>query len=345
MLQFPAGQVSVRTPGDVLALVPYLLGYHPSDGDLVAVGLRGTALVIAARAELPAAGTLRLRITARLDAMATQLARSGADVAVVIGYAPAQHLDPVMTAVVPLITAHGIRVHECLRVSDGRYWSYRCTNSHCCPPEGTAFEPRSTALAAQLTVAGRVALPNRAAIADRIAPVEGTHCTAMTQATRDAVNQLHQLISAVGAITAAAAVVDAGHDAVITAFDRYEAGERLSDDEAAWLIVLLTNTDVRDDAWRRIDGRDEHLQLWSDLTRRAEAHLVAAPASLLAFAAWSRGDGALANIAVARALDAVPAYSMGNLIADLLDCGMPPSPLDGRPDAVDAAPDSSPTPA
>jgi hypothetical protein len=52
---------------------------------------------------------------------------------------------------------------------------------------------------------------------------------------------------------------------------------------------------------------------------------VAAPASLLAFVAWQCGDGALANVAIDRALDDNPRYSMALLLREALDTGTPPS--------------------
>src|ERR1700724_3265719 len=66
-------------------------------------------------------------------------------------------------------------------------------------------------------------------------------------------------------------------------------------------------------------------RLWANLVRRAQPGYVAAPASLLAVAAWQGGDGALANVALDRALAGDPAYSMAVLLRDLLDAGVPPS--------------------
>ena len=71
--------------------------------------------------------------------------------------------------------------------------------------------------------------------------------------------------------------------------------------------------------------RDAHRRLWTDLVRRAQPGYVAAPASLLAFTAWQSGDGALANIALDRALADTPGYSMALLLQEALDAGMPPS--------------------
>jgi hypothetical protein len=52
---------------------------------------------------------------------------------------------------------------------------------------------------------------------------------------------------------------------------------------------------------------------------------VAAPASLLGFVAWQAGDGALANIALDRALADNGRYSMARLLRRALDAGAPPS--------------------
>ena len=91
--------------------------------------------------------------------------------------------------------------------------------------------------------------------------------------------------------------------------------------------MALTILRIRDDAWARMDPghRTAHGQLWTDLTRRACPGYVAAPASLLAFTAWQAGHGALANLAVDRALADQPDYSMALLLRDALTAGLPPS--------------------
>jgi hypothetical protein len=118
-----------------------------------------------------------------------------------------------------------------------------------------------------------------------------------------------------------------GQIAVDDAIRRYRAGQRLSTGQAAWLTVALRQLRVRDDAWARMDPeyRAAHLRLWTDLTRLARPGYAAAPASLLAFVAWQSGDGALANVAIDRALGDNPRYSMALLLRDALDAGAPPS--------------------
>jgi hypothetical protein len=130
-----------------------------------------------------------------------------------------------------------------------------------------------------------------------------------------------------------AAVYEAGVLAVDEANARIGAIAPLDDDAVAWLALLLVNIPVRDYAWDQV-GRDVEgsVGLWTDIVRRVERDLAAAPATLLAFAAWRNGDGAIASIALDRALDADPDYSMAQLLLHGLDNGLPPSAwLDGPP--------------
>jgi hypothetical protein len=71
--------------------------------------------------------------------------------------------------------------------------------------------------------------------------------------------------------------------------------------------------------------RDAHRRLWIDVVRRAQPGYVAAPAALLAFVAWQSGDGALANVALDRALADDPRYSMALLLRQVITAGAPPS--------------------
>jgi len=90
---------------------------------------------------------------------------------------------------------------------------------------------------------------------------------------------------------------------------------------------VLTRLRIRDDAWARMDPAHHgaHRRLWTDITRHARPGYVAAPACLLAVTAWQSGDGALANIALDRALTDIPGYPMAQVLRDALASGMPAS--------------------
>ncbi|HKT01420.1 MAG TPA: DUF4192 domain-containing protein, partial [Rugosimonospora sp.] len=104
------------------------------------------------------------------------------------------------------------------------------------------------------------------------------------------------------------------------------AGGRLDDEEVAWLSVLLGSTPVRDHAWCAVGGDlTVHVSLWTDVVRRAEPDLAAPPATLLGFAAWRAGEGAIASIALARALRSDPDYRMARLLDHALRHGLSPT--------------------
>src|SRR5262249_55613363 len=134
-----------------------------------------------------------------LDNLAGLLARQHATAVVVIGYGPAERVTPVMAGIFEVFTAHQIRVHDALRVSDGRYFSYLCHNPSCCPPDRVPFDPASNPLAAQATLAGLQALPDRATLTAQVAPLSGAARAAMRLATERAQTQLMSLMTTAGA--------------------------------------------------------------------------------------------------------------------------------------------------
>jgi hypothetical protein len=105
--------------------------------------------------------------------------------------------------------------------------------------------------------------------------------------------------------------------------------------DAGRLLVLASLVPTRDVAWAQITrpGADAHVDLWRDLVRRAPRDLVPGPASLLAFAAWQAGDGALAWCGIDRALEVDPDYSMAHLLGEFLVRAVPPDTWQPMADA------------
>ncbi|MEO3813586.1 DUF4192 domain-containing protein [Sphaerisporangium sp. B11E5] len=126
--------------------------------------------------------------------------------------------------------------------------------------------------------------------------------------------------------------VSEGLARVRAAIETFAAGDRLNDREAATLGLHLSVIRVRDEAWTLMkdETEDAHIALWRDLARRLEPPFVPPAASLLAVAAWRRGDCALAAIAVERALAEDPAYSMAVLVAQGLHRLVSPAILRDR---------------
>lgn len=360
--------LTVRSTADLIAAVPYLLGFHPTDS-IVVVAMRDRRVVFAARADLPGANASAGAPSAGADSPAgvdspaggapaggappdaapgpgaqevaeyltMVVERQGVQSVTIVGYGVPSLVTPVVDALRAAFARAGRHVLDALRVTDGRYWSYLCDNPECCPPEGVAFDQDTSQIAAAATYAGQVALPDRATLARQIAPVTGADRESMRQATTRAMTRLSTLLDGVPPIEPVGDRImrGVGEPAVRDALDRYRYGGRLTDDEVAWLTLLLVHIPVRDHAWQQVEREDFQLALWTDVLRRAEPDLVPAPACLLAFAAWRLGQGALASLALERALQARPDYSMALLLEDVLRRGVPPSTLDGWPDPAE----------
>jgi hypothetical protein len=323
-------RVRVSGPADILAVVPHLLGFHPALS-FVVIGAGGARrrVELGFRYDLPdPPGTAAAAEIA--DHAVAVLAQRGTRTVVGIGYGPGRLVSPVADAFAAAARHRGLELRELLRVEDGRYWSYLCSELTCCPAEGTAFDYRSHPAAAAMTVAGLAAYSDRAALAATLAPVTGDAARSMEQALARAVHRAEALVAEArrrGRRDPLGVVIGEGRRAVREAIRAYRRGGTISDDDAAVVAVSLAYLPVRDDAWARMapEHRAAHLRLWADIVRRAQGPWLPAPASLLAFTAWQSGDGTLANIALDRALAADPDYSMARLLRDILAAGVPPS--------------------
>jgi Domain of unknown function (DUF4192) len=324
-------RVRVTSPADLLAVVPHLFGFHPASS-FVVLGATGprTEIELGFRYDLP--DPPRKSSAAEIAEHAgAVLSHRQITTLIGVGYGPGRLVAPVADALTAVAKRQGLRLQELLRAENGRYWSYLCHDACCCPDQGVPFDYRSHLTSVVMTAAGFAAYPDRAARAQAIAPLSGDAAEAVERAIRRACDRAETIMAEAaeqGSRNPLRRVVDEGRRAVREAIRVYQSGERITDDDQmAWLLVALVNLPVRDDAWARMDpdGREAHLTLWADLTRRATGPWLPAPACLLAFTAWQSGDGTLANIALARALEADPTYSMALLLRDILDAGVPPS--------------------
>ncbi|MFI7609259.1 DUF4192 domain-containing protein [Micromonospora sp. NPDC049366] len=325
-MTFPDNTMTVRSPADLVAVVPYLLGFRPAEGSIVVLATRDHRVVFAARGDLPTPDAPTRNVLGLAAHMLPIVRRQQPITDVVtIGYGTPAHVDAALRAVGEVFTAGELTVRALLRVTDDRVVNLSCADPTCCPPLGTPFDPTASLLAVQATAAGLVALPDRAAVAARFAPVTGAARDAIHHATDRALARLTTLTAAGGA-----AVDAAGAHALRDALRQPD--RRLTDDELAWLTVLLTRTSVRDLAVNLTQPHDPHVTFWAELTRRAHEPLVPAPATLLAVTAWRCGDGALAVMAAERALQVDPTYPLADLLLRALHAGLPPSAFDRTPE-------------
>ncbi len=321
-------RIRIASPASLLAVVPVLLGFEP-DNSMVVIGIEepGAEVKLTLRYDLPDPGLAPAVAGHAMSVLTAQRIQT----AVGVGYGPEHLVSPVAAALRECAPKTGVTVTELLRAENQRYWSYLCKDPACCPPEGKPFDVTDQPAARVMAAERARVLASRDALAATVAPVTGAAAGQMRQATKEAEEQVARAIARAARSGRKASVrrliATVGLPAVSEGIRRYRGGGRLEPEEAAWLTVVLRDFRVRDDAWSRMlpEHREAHARLWTDLTRLAQPGYVCAPASLLGFVAWQSGNGALANVALDRALEEDPHYSMAVLLRQAIDSGAPPS--------------------
>lgn len=316
--------VSVSNPSELVASVPYFVGFHPRES-LVVLGLRPPRGRLGAtlRLDLPTAPAHAHQASRMVS---RYLSSNDATQAILLVYTGAT--DPagglacrfVIDAVRAELTRHGITLRDAVLVRDDRWWSYLCTDAGCCPPVGNPVrEPGDSPVAAAMAVEGRV--------------VHGDRDDLLAMLSRaDAADD--------AAITAA---LDRASEVSIPARDAKVLDEEMADRRARWvegtvdrsllpdcaaaLGLALVHSVTRDRATRAClgDDVDAYEPLWLELTRRLPAPLDAVPATLLGLIAYLRGDGAFAGICFDHARESNPAYSFAELLDTQVRAGTHPA--------------------
>lgn len=333
-MSLPENKVTVRSPADLAAAVPYLIGFHPSDGSAVVIACYDRRIVFAARGDLPTGAEHAYQLDAFADQLISVVQRQQPLTHMaIIGYGPADPVDPALRALNDAFATAGLTVLDLLRITGDRLFSLICANPTCCPPQGTPFDPTASTVAVQATIAGVVVRPDRASVANQITPVSGAARDAIQRASREARIRLEALHAAGGT-----AMYEAGERAVRDALRQHDAGARLTDDEVAWLTTLLVDRDIRDLAVGLTEPHSRHVDFWADITRRADEPLVPAPATLLAVTAWRCGDGVLAAMAAEHALGIDGTYQFAETVLQALYAGVPPTGIEEVLIDVDSEP-------
>jgi hypothetical protein len=325
--------VRISDPGDIAAALPALLGFRPRES-VVLISLTGPGGV---RVGLTVRGDLPPADSAAAAAVLTRSVRTDRPTAVllaVVSEAPdvpegarrSRHGGPsglphrgLVRDVVVDLAREGIPVRAALLVRAGRWWSYDCPRPCCAPGAGTALPEGVTALEAASVATGVVVERDRDDLLRRITGPGGPARGAMAAACRRVAAECSARVLEVGFD----AVAEESWSAVTAAADRCRPGAArpaLSDREVARVVWGLRDRDVRDQALELATGAEAPAAeiLWTECTRRAPAPLDAAPATLLAVSAWLRGDGAMANVALTRALAGEPTYALARLLAQAL---------------------------
>jgi hypothetical protein len=329
--------VRLSSPTELLAAVPYLLGFHPTSS-LVVLLMDGRRVVLTARLDLPTSVEDVPGMHATVDRLVASPCVPGATGVVLVGYGNAEQVDTAVRAATAALATVYVAVQEALRVADGRFYLLTCTEPGCCPPDGTPFDPTTSIVAATVTAAGIAALPSRNALAAGLAPVTGPVRYAMVEATITAADFMLTMMQGAPRNAAGEAdtspdtalgrqLLNAGRKFLTEAQQSYQARRQVDDEHAAMLTLLLELPSVREYAARHTTAAPWQIEMWTDLVRRAEPDFTTAPATLLALAALLAGNGALADIAVRRALESDPSDGLALLLDKAITVGVDPATL------------------
>ncbi|MFL6287615.1 MAG: DUF4192 domain-containing protein, partial [Actinomycetes bacterium] len=296
-------------PADIVQLVPYLLGFHPNDS-VVLIAMRGRRIVVSVRNDLDAP----IELVVPLCITAT---RAGADRVVALLYAdgisgpplPRQRYVDELRA---LFAEHGLEEVDIIAVSDGRWWSYRCSDPRCCAPDGTPIET-SGVTAATAVAEGLVALPNRESLESELALDE----LAMN-VVRSEIAEF--IASEYGKPEESERQIRAGDWAEVRKFvKKVRKGDSFTPKEAARVLCALEDRSVRDATIGYLVSRPDPdvREAWRRLTTVAPTRWRPAPATLYAMWCYADGNGARTNVGVDVALDADPDYAMAQILLEL----------------------------
>ncbi|MBM6404134.1 DUF4192 domain-containing protein [Phycicoccus sp. CSK15P-2] len=340
--------IVLRDPGDVVASLPYQLGYHPRRSAVV-ITLRATRVVMTARVDLPGPDGVPTVVAA----VAGPALRERPGSVLLVGYE--DHVgesEPLLAALAERFGQAGTRVLDVVVVRDGRRYSLRCDRP-CCPPDGIPLPLAADVPAvAELVALGRSPLPDRRSVDALVEPSGPTRAVADRLAALPAqtVRRRRAAVRAWSRVLRTPATAPP-HDHHVGASDVAVAVRGLTDvplrdGVVSWVAPgVLPRSAVDARVVRLLEGclpRWGAMGSWGTGSpdpggrglvverliglaravpddRPADA---AAACTVLAQAAWHDGDGALTRAALGRALRLDPGYRLALLLDTVVGAGL-----------------------
>ena len=166
-------RVRLSTPGQIVAAVPYLIGFRPERSGVV-ICLRRRMVGLTMRFDLDAPDE------EVHDTIRARLAAESADSAILVIFdapdasrrgRPGGAVADRLTAV---IRGCGVELQDAIGIRHGRYWSYLCRDRSCCPTHGLPVPAGAdgdyTRVAAGFVAAGVAPLDTREALRACVEP-------------------------------------------------------------------------------------------------------------------------------------------------------------------------------
>lgn len=232
--------IRLRSPGDVVAVLPYQLGYHPHES-LVVVALRDRAVVLVQRVDLPTAA----EADEACRVLVPPLLREGPEAVLLVAYETrAGDGRPGLDAVRRELVGAGVQVLDRIVVRGDRWFAVDCATG-CCPPDGSPVpSPAHTPAVAEFVGLGISPLPGRGALAAVVA-ADPERASAVGLALREraarrgGLGQAAKRLEALSAWAVALGVRDATSD-------HASLVDSLRPDQVALLVDSLRDVQLRD---------------------------------------------------------------------------------------------------
>ncbi len=300
--------LTARGPEDLLAAVPVVLGFRPSES--VVMLTFDARRTFHARVDLPPPDDLDDDLPVLSAALRDPCLLHAVGRVAFVLYSG----DPVLAGRVGArlradLEAVDIGVIDVLRAHAGRWWRVPGETGER-EGAGRPFDDRSHPFAVQAVFDGQVTHASRD-------DLRGT--LVADAAAQERVRGRLQGLAPAGAAEVGWVTEVLGRWA--------ESGADPDDDEAARVLQAVARVDVRDAALLAAtrESAREHLRIWSGLLRRAPTEQVPVAAVLTAFAAWQSGHGALAWCALDRCFEVTSDHPLGRGLAECLTRAVPPS--------------------
>jgi hypothetical protein len=308
-------RLTAEQPGDLLALMPYLLGYHPEESVVMAV-VTGRQLGVCVRVDIGEDPS------AIADRFADIADRNAADGVLLVAYSSdPTRADRHLEAGIDRLDRFG--VIDALYV-DGRRWWSRICNGDCCPAEGTPYEIDSNRLAAEAVFAGMSTVADRSEIEKLVRGPDQASTDRLDPMVESTLDEVLALPVAERRRRLRAWLTDY--------LRRRRRGETLvpAEEDLLRLACLVVDLLVRDEAWTMItrSTAEIHAELWQRVVAIAVPPLEPGPLCLLGMAAWAAGQGTLQVCCLERVRAVDATYTMADLLEDINARAIPPAVWD-----------------
>ncbi len=317
----PLPKLTMNAPEEILAAIPYLVGFHVRESVVVLV-LTGSRVVLTARldAVLPAPDR------DRFDASAVELAAWRLRVAidanmgdglVLVGYhdqvlAMRELLTTLACAGAERLADGGQGLIDVLQVS-GQRW-YELLSLEPGADQGNALDRDAVPTAAQAVYFGLNALPDRRYLEQTVV-LPAPHLAGPLEAVFEFQERQIAALSEEERASLVADLVEAA------------TGAELADEQYVQLAILMSYVAVRDGVLLRthVGNASLRVDVWSQVVRRSIVGHQAGPLGVLAMTAWLSGNGALQVICIQRLRQVAPSYRLLRVLEQINEAALPPS--------------------